>query len=80
MELKKREEMDPKFQWDLTKIYSSRAAWEEAREAAAEKVKALASLRGTLTESPQALRRAYDQVYETLYETELVYLCIDAKR
>ena len=74
MELKKREEMDPKFQWDLTKIYSSRAAWEKAREAAAEKVKALASLRGTLTESPQALRRAYDQVYETLYETELVYL------
>ena len=74
MELKKREEMDPKFQWDLTGIYPSRADWEEAREAAAEKVKALASLRGTLTESPQALRRAYDQVYETLYETELVYL------
>ena len=74
MELKKREEMDPKFQWDLTGIYPSRADWEEAREAAAEKVKALASLRGTLTESPQALRKAYDQVYETLYETELVYL------
>ncbi len=74
MELKKREEMDPKFQWDLTGIYPSRAAWEEARAAAAEKVKALASLRGTLTESPQALRKAYDQVYETLYETELVYL------
>lgn len=74
MELLKREEMNPEYQWDLTQIFPSREAWEEARRRTAEKIGKISDLRGTLTESPAALRKAYDQVYDAIHDAELVYV------
>ena len=40
--LKERKEMDPQYQWDLTKMYASDAEWEKAFAAIDPKIEALA--------------------------------------
>ena len=39
--LKERKEMDPQYQWDLTKMYASDAEWEKAFAAIDPKIEAL---------------------------------------
>lgn len=63
MELKQRAQMDPAYQWDLTAIYENDAAWERAMEKAAEAVKELKGLPGTLGASAQALADGLDKIY-----------------
>ena len=41
--LKERKEMDPQYQWDLTKMYASDAEWEKAFAAIDPKIEALAA-------------------------------------
>ena len=45
-QIKKRSEIDARWKWDLTHIFPSDQAWEEARAAALETVKAFASRQG----------------------------------
>ena len=44
--LKERKEMDPQYQWDLTKMYASDAEWEKAFAAIDPKIEALGCLGG----------------------------------
>lgn len=46
--LKERKEMDPQYQWDLTKMYASDAEWEKAFAAIDPKIEALAAWEGKL--------------------------------
>gem|GEM_PF-3965430 len=80
MELKQRAQMDPAYQWDLTAIYENDAAWERAMEKAAEAVKELKGLPGTLGASAQALADGLDKIYAASALVERAYICHAAPR
>ena len=71
MELKHRKDMDPAYQWDFTHIYPDHAAWEAAMAEAAEGLKAVSAVRGTLGASPEALKQGLDTVYAVSQKLEL---------
>lgn len=73
MALKNRNEMDPAFQWKLSDIYPSLAAWEEAYTHAQGLVDGLSSLPGTLASSVDALKAAEDQIFAAVEEVSLLY-------
>ena len=73
MELKNRADMDPRFTWDLTPIYESDVAWEDALKAAIETVKGLASIPGTLGQSPDALKAGLDAVCAAMEQLDRLY-------
>jgi oligoendopeptidase F len=52
-------EVDPKYTWDLTEIYPSLEAWEQAREEVLASFEAIEARKGTLGESA-------DDLYQTL--------------
>ena len=58
----KRNEINPKFQWDFTHIYENEAAWEQAMKQAEDAVASMSSLPGTLAQSKQSLKAALDTV------------------
>ena len=62
MELKNRADMDPKYTWDLTPIYESDAAWEDALKNASAAVSALESIPGTLAKSADSLKAGLDSI------------------
>ena len=74
MALKNRREMDPKFQWKLSDIFETQAAWEQAFQNAKKAVDTLGALEGTLKQSPQQLKAGLDQIYAATQQVELVYL------
>ncbi len=74
MALKNRREMDPKFQWKLSDIFETQAAWEQAFQNAKKAVDTLGALEGTLKQSPQQLKAGLDQIYAATRQVELVYL------
>ena len=74
MALKNRREMDPKFQWKLSDIFETQAAWEQAFQNAQKAVDTLGALEGTLKQSPQQLKAGLDQIYAATQQVELVYL------
>lgn len=74
MALKNRREMDPKFQWKLSDIFETQAAWEQAFQNAKKAVDTLGALEGTLKQSPQQLKAGLDQIYAVTQQVELVYL------
>lgn len=74
MALKNRREMDPKFQWKLSDIFETQAAWEQAFQNAKKAVDTLGALEGTLKQSPQQLKVGLDQIYAATQQVELVYL------
>ena len=51
MNLKKRNEMDPKFQWDYTHMFESKEAWEKAFREAQELIGKVQGVAGTLGQS-----------------------------
>jgi oligoendopeptidase F len=61
--------------WDLTDLYPSEAAWEEARERVTARVDGLTSYRGTLGDSAQAMLEALTEISDTRKEATrlLVY-------
>ncbi|MDD6189001.1 MAG: oligoendopeptidase F [Clostridiales bacterium] len=74
MELKSRAEMDSRFMWDLTHIFKSKADWEQAYADAAEAVKNIDSVKGTLGTSAESFKAGLDAVAATARKVELVYL------
>lgn len=54
---KKREEMDDKYKWDLEKIYANETIWEDDFKKLQQMIGQIASLQGTMAESPEALLR-----------------------
>ena len=73
MELKKRNEMNPAYQWDLTPIYPDRAAWRDALADAEAAVKKLECLPGTLSASAEGLKAGLDAIYAAMEKAEKVY-------
>ena len=73
MENKPRSAMNPEFMWDLTPIYESDAAWEEAFAQAGTLVSSLADLPGTLGASAGSLLNALAKIYEAEENVERVY-------
>ena len=80
MELKQRAQKDPAYQWDLTAIYENDAAWERAMEKAAEAVKELKGLPGTLGASAQALADGLDKIYAASALVERAYIYATLRR
>ena len=59
-EIRTRDQIDPRYQWDLTHIYPSDAAWEAALTALTEQVKRCAAWNGRVAENPkQAIRDVF---------------------
>ena len=73
MELKNRADMDPKYTWDLTPIYESDAAWEDALKNASAAVSALESIPGTLAKSADSLKAGLDSICAAMEQVERVY-------
>lgn len=63
-ELKERSELDPAFQWDLSSLFASDAAWEQAFAAVDEKIDAMPAYAGRLNNA-RTVREYFDA------ETEL---------
>ena len=49
--LKDRSELDPQFQWDLTPMYESDAAWEAALESLDADIESLSAFAGKLNDA-----------------------------
>ncbi len=67
-QIKKRCEIDAQWKWDLTHIFPSDQAWEEARAAALETIKAFAARQGHVAEDPKGTIRAFFALYERFAE------------
>ncbi len=67
--LKERKEMDPQYQWDLTKMYASDAEWEKAFAAIDPKIEALAAWEGKLNNAA-SIREFYDAEIGAFRELE----------
>ena len=74
MELKNRDQMDPKYMWDLSHIYKDSEAFEAAFAEAESAIPSLAAVKGTLGESAQALKNGLDAVYALFQKFEPVYI------
>lgn len=74
MELKRRNEMNPEFQWDLTHIFSDKAAWEKALAEVEGDIPKIAAVKGTLGKSAESLREGLDTVNEINRRFFLVYV------
>ena len=73
MELKSRAEMDPRYTWDLTPIYENDEAWEAELAAAAETVKALSALPGTLSDSVEDMKSGLEAVFAASEKMDRLY-------
>ncbi len=74
MESKSRKDMDKAFQWDLSHIFPTYEAWEQAYAEAKTLVEGLSKFPGTLGESPASLKAALDAVYSAVQKVNLVSL------
>jgi len=57
--------VDPKYTWDLTELYPSVEAWDQAREEVLAEYAAIEARRGTLGDSADSLYSAYRHVSDT---------------
>lgn len=73
MELKSRAEMDPRYTWDLTPIFKAESDWEASMKSAAETIKALSALPGTLGKSVESFKAALDTVFAASQQMEKLY-------
>ena len=71
---KARKDIDPKFQWDFTHIFPSKAAWEAAYKEAEEAIPQISALEGKLCSSAEALKAGLDKINEVAEKAEIVYL------
>lgn len=79
MPLKKRNEMDPQYQWDLTHIFESDEAWEAAFSELAGKRGEMEEHRGQMG-TAQGARAALDAYYALAEQAERVYLYAELKK
>lgn len=69
-----RKDMNPQYCWDLSDIYTDKAAWEQAFKDAEAKVAGIPALAGTLGESAESLKAGLDALYAAAELTECVYV------
>lgn len=80
MELKNRNNMDPRFMWDLSHIFKDKAAWEQAYAEAAEAVQTVSAVKGTLGNSAESFKAGLDAIAEAMHKVELVYIYANLKK
>lgn len=68
------ESADPKATWDLTDLYPSVDAWNQAREEVLAELDKIELRRGTLGNSADSLYHAYREVSDTLRKASRVYV------
>ena len=73
-ELKKRNEMDPGYQWDLRAIFPDHDAWLKAYDEADRAIAGIPAVQGTLGESCETLKAGLDTVYGAAEKMEKVYV------
>ncbi|MDH3749650.1 MAG: oligoendopeptidase F [Gammaproteobacteria bacterium] len=66
--------VDPRYTWDLTELFPTVEAWEEAREEVLAEFEAIEARRGTLGDSADSLYRTYRHVSDTLRKSYRVYV------
>ena len=66
--------VDPRYTWDLTELYPSVDAWNQAREEVLAEFDKLQEHRGTLGDSADSLYRAYRHVSDTLRKAGRVFV------
>ena len=69
-----RNEMDPKFMWDLTHMYESDEAWEQALAGVVNDLDRIAATEGTLGTSREAFKAGVDTVTEIGERLEKAYI------
>jgi len=69
---KTRDEIPAKYKWNLADLYASDAAWEQAKKAFEKKMQEIDVYKGHLGDSPQALLKALNTVFDL--QKELVKL------
>lgn len=74
MSLKPRKETDSRYMWELSHIFESREAFEEAYSAAEASLVQIEDLRGKMTHDAATLKHSLDAIYEIGEKVELVYL------
>ena len=74
MALKKRNEMDPKFQWKLSDIFADQNAWEAEYEKAQAEIPNIEALAGTLKTSKESLKAGLDRIYAVIEPVSLIYI------
>ena len=70
----KRSEQDSRYQWDLTKIYPDKAAWEAAMQEGEAALEPLAAIPGTLGVSKESLKAGLDAVYNAMFKVEMPHI------
>ncbi len=71
-----RDQIEDKYKWDLTDIYSSDEAWQESKEQLIKELDKVESFKGTLTKSSGQLLKAME--YTTKISKEAIKLSIYA--
>jgi oligoendopeptidase F len=66
--------VDPKYTWDLTELYPTVEAWNQAREEVLAELPKIEARRGTLGDSAESLYEAYRHVTDTLREIGRVFV------
>ena len=65
-DIRRREDVEARFKWDLTHIYPNDEAWSAALESALEDVKAFAAFDGKVAEDPRRVIRSYFELDEKI--------------
>lgn len=78
-ELPQRKEVPEALTWDLTTVYPSDAAWEEAFKEVAALGKQAAKLKGTLGANAQDLSNGLDEIFDLYRKLEKLYVYADLK-
>jgi oligoendopeptidase F len=73
-------EVDPRYTWDLTELYPTVDAWNQARETVMEEFEKIEARKGTLGDSADSLYQAMSLVSETYREAGRVYVYASLNR
>ncbi|MGM9642560.1 MAG: oligoendopeptidase F [Eubacteriales bacterium] len=73
LEPKPRKEMNPEFTWDFSHIFATKADWEAALAEAEADIETVASYKGKLTASAEALAEGLDAIYGLSEKFERVF-------
>ena len=65
--------VEPKYTWDLTELYATNDAWQQARQHLLGSLKTIEAKKGTLSKSPKHLLAALDLIYTTDKEMGRIY-------
>ncbi len=64
--LPRRDEIDPKYRWDLTHIFATPEAWEAAYHACEEDIRTFSALDGHVAEDPRGVIRTFFEMEDRL--------------